>query len=221
VDDRVCPEEAVARGAAIYAAQAMNGQRKPPPLQVTSISTHSLGIEGVDQRTGERTNKILIRKGTPLPAKVTREFPCKANSQRTIVFNVLEGEAAEPSACAKIGVVNLRDLPADMSEEWPVDVTYEYSQSGRLSVEAKVCYTDCSVHLETVRPAGVSKLHIAQWKKAVTALAGFPVYRNVRVWEQTLEAPGPLVVAGLSKASVLEPSRVQAFLRRMMPWAKV
>ena len=221
VDDRVCPEEAVARGAAIYATQAMNGQRKPPPLQVTSISTHSLGIEGVDQRTGERTNKILIRKGTPLPAKVTREFPCKANSHRTIVFNVLEGEAAEPSACAKIGVVVLRDLPADIADEWPVDVTYEYSQSGRLSVEAKVRYTDCSVHLETVRPAGVSKAHIAQWKKAVTALAGFPAFRNVRVWEQAVEAPGPLAVAGLAKSSALEHSRVQAFLRRVIPWAKI
>ena len=218
VDNRVCPEEAVARGAAIYAARALQGSGPPPALQVTSTSTHSLGIEGVNQETGERVNKVLIPKGTPLPAKVSREFFAKSDAQRTIMFNVLEGENSDPSRCVKIGVVTLRELPPDVSEQWPIEVTYEYSQSGRLSVDARVRYTDCSVHMETVRPAGVSKAHVAQWKEVVTALPGFPPYRQVRAWERAADAAGPLVVAGLPPADSAQPAGVQAFLRRMMPF---
>lgn len=212
-DDRVCPEEAVARGAAIYAARALRGSGPLPALRITSTSTHSLGIEGVNPETGQRVNKVLIPKGTPLPVQITREFFAKSDSQRTIVFNVLEGENSHPSGCAKIGVVILRNLPPDVSNEWPIEVTYEYSQSGRLSVDARVRYTDCCVHLETVRPAGVSQTHVAQWKEVVTALAGLPAYRRVRAWERAADHAGPPVVAGWP-----EPVGVQAFLHRMMPF---
>lgn len=218
-DDRVCPEEAVARGAAIYAAQAIRGGGKPPMLQVTSTSTHSLGIEGVNEESGERVNKVLIPKGTPLPAKVTREFFAKSNSQRSIIFNVLEGENPHPAKCVKIGLVILRDLPPEVSEQWPVEVTYEYSPSGRLSVDARARYTDCSVHLTTVRPVGVSQSHVAHWKKVITAQSGLPEYRQVRAWERAAEAPPPVVVAGLPEpAARPEPEGVLAFLRRMMPF---
>ena len=218
-DNRVNPEDAVARGAAIYAAQAISGSGKPPALQVTSTSTHSLGIEGFDQETGRRVNKILIPRGTALPVKMTREFLARSNPERTIMIHVLEGESSHVSRCARIGLLMLRDLPPDASEPWPIEVTYEYSQSGRLTVDARVRYTDCTVHLETVRPAGVSQVHIAQWKQAVTALAGCDVYRKVRSWERAAEVPGPLVVAGLPTAAPkAESEGVLAFLRRMMPF---
>ena len=216
-DDRVCPEEAVARGAALYAAGVLGGRGQPPALQVISTSTHSLGIEGVSEETGERINKVLIPRGTPLPAKVTREFFAKSNAQRSITFNILEGEDLQAARCARIGRVTLRDLPADVSDQWPIEVTYEYSPSGQLGVDARVRYTDCAVHLETVRPAGVSQAHVAQWRKAVTALAGFSAYRAVRDWERAAESAGPVAVAGLPPAGP-EPAGVQAFLRRMMPF---
>lgn len=219
-DDRVCPEEAVARGAAIYAARAIQGGGTPPALQVTSTSTHSLGIEGVNEESGERVNKVLIPKGTPLPARVTREFFAKSNSQRSIVFHVLEGEDPHPSKCRKIGMVILRDLPADTSEQWPVEVTYEYSPSGRLSVDARARYTDCSVHLTTVRPVGVSQAHVAQWREVIAAQPGLPAYKQVRAWERAADSHPPLVIAGLPEtaASQPEPGGVLAFLRRMMPF---
>lgn len=219
-DDRVCPEEAVARGAAINAARTIQGGGKPPLLQVTSTSTHSLGIEGVNDETGKRVNKVLIPKGTPLPATVTREFFAKSNPQGSIVFNVLEGENSHPDKCVKIGMLILRDLPAEVSEQWPVEVTYEYSPSGRLSVDARARYTDCCVHLTTVRPVGVSQAHVTKWKEAVTAQPGLPAYRQVRAWERAAEAPPPVVVAGLPEAAAPqpEPAGVLAFLRRMMPF---
>lgn len=221
-DDHVNPDEAVARGAAIYAAGLRHGRGGPPTLQVTSVSTHSLGIEGSDQRTGQRVNKILIHKGTPLPATATREFVSNSNSAHMIVFNILEGEDRHPSKCVALGRVMLRDLPPDLSEQWPVEVTYTYSASGRLTVDARVRYTDRQVHLETARPGGVSQFHIARWKQVITAQAGLAEFRQVRAWERAADAAPPLVVAGMDlpreDPQSNESSGLLSFLQRAMPY---
>jgi molecular chaperone DnaK len=222
-DDHVCPDEAVARGAAIYAARLLQGHAEPPTLQVTSVSTHSLGIEGSDQKSGERVNKVLIPKGTALPAVATREFISKSNGQHTIAFNVLEGEDRHPAQCVKIGRVVLHDLPADLSDEWPVEIKYEYSCGGRLSVDARVRYTDRQVHLETLRPGGVSATHIERWKSVITAQAGMADYRRVRDWERATDAPPPVALGKdtfKSQQDLAEPTehRLRSFLKRVMPF---
>jgi molecular chaperone DnaK len=218
-DDRVSPDEAVARGAALYATAVRQG-RGAPALQVTSVSTHSLGIEGSDLRSGRRVNKILIHKGTPLPATATREFVSSANASRTIVFNILEGDDRQPSKCVKIGRVMIGDLPTDVAEQWPVEVTYSYSASGRLTVDARVRYTDRQVHLETARPGGVSQFHISRWKEAISQ-GGLAAFRQVRAWERAADAAPPLVLAGVELASAAEPEPaggLLSFLQRAMPF---
>ena len=220
-NDRVSADEAVARGAALYAARIKQGLASPPALRVSSISTHSLGIEGTDQNTGERVNKVLIAKGTPLPAVATREFLGKSHSGQVMAFNVLEGEDPHPSKCVTIGRVILKDLPPDVGDQWPVEVKYEYSNSGRLTVDARVRYTDRHVHLETVRPGGVSQAHVARWKEVVTAQAGLAAFRHVRAWERAADAPPPLVLAGVEPPKPEEPPSegLRSFLERMLPFA--
>jgi molecular chaperone DnaK len=213
-DNVVAPEEAVARGAAIYAARAIHGGERPPQLQVTSISTHSLGIEEIDQSKGRCVNKVLIPKGTPLPASVSHKFVTESN-YKSIAIRVLEGESPEPSQCLTIGRIFLRDLPADVAKKWRVEVTYEYSASGRLSVDAQVQNANSCMHLETIRPAGSSEAHLLRWRTVVSAQAGFAAYREVRAWEQASDAPAPVVVAGLDAT---ESDGALAFLRRMMPF---
>jgi molecular chaperone DnaK (HSP70) len=223
-DSRVCPDEAVARGAAIYAARALvGGNDRPPPLQVKGISTHSLGIMGVDQATGARVHKVLIPKGTPLPAEVTREFITGHDAQRTIVFRVLEGESSNPDECATIGRVTLRDLPPTMTEQWPVEVKYRYGSDGRLQVDAHVRYTQCQTHLEAIRPAGVSEVHVHKWRPVVQAQAGFAAYQQVFAWLRAAEAPPPVALAGgapsppPAEEEKPEPAGPLAVLKRLLP----
>lgn len=220
--DQVSPDEAVARGAALYAAALHQGRGAPPTLQVSTVSTHSLGIGGADQGTGRRINKILIPKGTPLPATVTREFVSGINSGHAVVFNVLEGENRDPAKCVTIGRVVLRDLPADMSEQWPIEVTYSYSATGRLTVQARVRYTDRHVELVAVRVGGVSQFHVARWKEAITAQGGMVAMRQVRSWERAADRAPPLVLAGIElpepAPAPVETSSVLSFLKRMMPF---
>jgi molecular chaperone DnaK len=221
-DDRVCADEAVARGAALYAARIKAGQAGPPPLRISSFSTHSLGIEGTDQTTGERVNKVLIPQGTPLPATATREFMGKRVAGQGIAFNVLEGDHSVPSKCVTIGRVILKDLPPDMADRWPVEVKYEFSASGRLTVDARIRYTDRHVHLETVRPAGVSQTHIARWKEVVAAQGGLAAFCGVRAWERTADAPPPVILAGIEppspSAEETPAPGVWTFLERMLPF---
>ena len=100
------PDEAVARGAAIYANYllASKGQGGPgPAFQVTNVNAHSLGVEGIDTQTLRKINVVLIPRNTPLPAKATERFMTKTEGQRSIVLQVLEEKAelranARPSA---------------------------------------------------------------------------------------------------------------------------
>jgi molecular chaperone DnaK len=226
-NDRVSADEAVARGAAIYAARIKQGLA-PPALRVTSISTHSVGIEGTDQRTGEHVNKVLIPKGTPLPTTATREFMAKPQPGQLMAFNVLEGEQPQAAKCVRIGRIVLRDLPADLADQWPVEVKCEYSASGQLSIDARVRYTDRQVHLETVRLGGVSQAHVARWKEVVTAQAGLEAYRRVRAWERAADATPPLVVAGLPPRPAPSPAEPppevpapacdRSFIERLLPY---
>ena len=101
-DHTVHPDEAVARGAAIFAGYLLR-HRDPnakPAFKVVDVNAHSLGIEGIDQRTMRKENVVLIPRNSPLPAKVTEKFVTKTEDQPSIVVKVLEGESKVPAQCS-------------------------------------------------------------------------------------------------------------------------
>ena len=218
---RVNPDEAVARGAAMHAVallQARSTSVQEPRFRVKNVSTHSLGIVGVDPQTGRKINKILIPRGTPLPASATREFITKHASQQSITVDVLEGEGLNPNECVPLGRVVIRHLPEDMPDQWPVEVTYSYATNGRLSVDARIRYTDRTVHLETLRLNGVSEAHLQRWKQVVTMAPGFQKYREVVEWERQSMAP-PIVLATTPEPPApQEQTGHWAFLQRLVPF---
>lgn len=170
----VNPDEAVARGAAIYAGYLLSKRdtAAAPPFDVTDVNSHSLGIEGVDPQTGRRRNAILIPRNTPLPASKTREFVTRAANQRSIALHILEGESAAPEECSAIGRTVIDDLPPALPQGWPIQVTYQYGANGRLSVRGLVPGTDREVSLEIERERGMTGPRVAQWKLAVAEDAG-------------------------------------------------
>lgn len=187
-DHSMHPDEAVARGAAIYASHllAMAGAAEPAPrFRVTNLSARSLGIEGVDQRSGKKVNRVLIPRGTPLPARASEKFVTKASAQKTITITLLEGENSDPGGCTTIGRAVIRNLPAEVTEEWPVDVTCEYTAGGRIQMDAQVRYTDRKVHLELVRTVGLSNEKIKRWREVITSGAGFAGFQAVLEGERS------------------------------------
>jgi hypothetical protein len=138
-DRSVVPEEAVARGAALYCHWLLSGGGpEGATFRVTNVSSHSLGVEGIDLETRRGSNVVLIPRNTPLPASATKEFVTDAPGQRSIVVQVLEGESPQPAQCARIGRAAIRALPEGLPKGAPVQVTFEYGANGRLCVRAVV-----------------------------------------------------------------------------------
>lgn len=181
-DHTVNPDEAVARGAAIYAHYLLSRQTESaarPAFQVTDVNSHSLGIEGIDPETLRKTNVILIPRNTPLPTRFTHRFMTRSENQRSIVIQVLEGESTLPTECNPIGRTVIRELPAGLPKAWPVEVTFEYARNGRLGVRAVVPGTQRDVSLDLERERGLSSEGVCRWRQAVCGAGGFDAFENM------------------------------------------
>ncbi|HEX7377976.1 MAG TPA: Hsp70 family protein [Pirellulales bacterium] len=181
-DRNVHPDEAVARGAAIYAGYLLATQPdslKPPAFSVTNINSHSLGIEGVEPGTARKRNVIVIPRNTPLPAKVKERFVTKTENQRSIVVQVLEGESSTPSECTAIGRTALRDLPPGLPAGWPVEITYEYATNGRLKVAAVVPGANREVTLQLEREGSLSDERMSRWKQVISGDGGMDIFAEI------------------------------------------
>ncbi|MEN6457977.1 MAG: Hsp70 family protein [Thermoguttaceae bacterium] len=175
-DHTVHPDEAVARGAALYAVHrlaAESGCVGRRDINITNVNSHSLGVEGIDPETLRKQNVVLIPRNTPLPAQVTERFVTRREDQRSIVVQVLEGESGMPGECTAVGRTVIRGLPAGLPKGWPVDVTFQYASSGRLAVSAMVAGTDRAATLDLERSLGISETGIARWKRPIDRAAGF------------------------------------------------
>ena len=163
------PDEAVARGAAIYAGYLLAQQNDvgtPPAMfKVTDVNSHSLGIQGIDQATGVKENVIVIRRNTPLPAIATERFATQTAGQRSIVVQVLEGESTQAHLCSRIGRSVLRDLSPGLPQGSPVDVTFEYGINGRLNVRACVPGMNHNLVIELERERGLDDQRLHRWKQ--------------------------------------------------------
>jgi molecular chaperone DnaK len=140
-DRSLSVDEAVAHGAALYAqslAPPPGVEGSPVQFSVTNINSHSLGILGRDVASGEKVNKVLIPRNTPLPFTVVKRFKTFKPNQRSVVIKVLEGESDKPRCCSPVGVCAIKNLPPKLPAGWPVEVSYTYETNGRLHVTAKV-----------------------------------------------------------------------------------
>jgi len=168
----VNPDEAVARGAALFAGYllAVRSSMGPPPkFKVGDVNAHSLGIEGIDPRTLRKENMVIIPRNTTLPATVTQNFMTRAANQSSVVVQVLEGESRLPLECMPVARAVIRQLPANLPQGWPIEVTYEYGANGRLAVKAHVPGTKQQLRLELEREHGMSDERRHRWRRVITA----------------------------------------------------
>ena len=142
----VQPEEAVAQGAAIHAAileaKATGGESRMGKMvinrlravQTSDVNSHSLGVKITDPHNRSRKiNHIMIPKNTSIPFNVKQKFVTTSAGQQRIHVSVLEGDAMDPDACEQIGDFYITGLPANLPAGSPVEVTYSYDSSGRIS----------------------------------------------------------------------------------------
>lgn len=154
------PEEAVARGAAIYAATQTGDERTS--LEVVNVNAHSLGIPGVDVATNQRVNKIVIPRNTQLPATATRRYVTRTDDQRSVKVNLLEGESNNPKHCTTVAKCVVRLQPG-LPAHTEVVISCQYNADGTITVTATVTTTKSKARVEVRRKNSAELEDLGVW----------------------------------------------------------
>jgi molecular chaperone DnaK len=150
--DHVNPDEVVAVGASIQAVLSMLNEETTSGeqllddktrqqfsaldgglIQVTDITSHTLGVVLWDEKQLHEYVFPMIRKMTAIPALTKNSFGiATANMQRAVV-KVVEGESTLPGECTALGICDVQ-LPPFLPKGSPVELTYQYNANQVLEV---------------------------------------------------------------------------------------
>jgi molecular chaperone DnaK len=147
-DTSVRPDEAVALGAALFAAGRQmelggalvmedNAREYLERMRVNDVAAHSLGISVFDTRHhGRAVMARLLPRNTALPVEAARSFYTMRPGETRIIVPVLEGEEPDPDLCRRIGEVIIDGLPPGRPEHQRVDVVMRLDRDGILKMSA-------------------------------------------------------------------------------------
>ncbi|MGZ3457945.1 MAG: Hsp70 family protein, partial [Archangium sp.] len=124
----VNPDEAVALGAAIHADELA---RQSGAALLLDVVGNSLGV-GV---MGGRVRKLIARNSS-VPASAKDVFYPGRHGQTEARIPIYQGESELQDENRKLGEVVLRNLQGASRTETPLEVTFELSNEGTLSVRA-------------------------------------------------------------------------------------
>ncbi len=148
----VSPDEAVALGAAIQGMlclleeESRTGEKSVPEetrqtftgrdgglIQVTNITTHTLGVVLWNEDTLEEYVYPMIKKMTKIPAQTVNSFGTAAANMKEVVVRVVEGESTVPAECTPLGVCRV-ELPPFLPKGSPVELSYCWDENQTLNV---------------------------------------------------------------------------------------
>jgi molecular chaperone DnaK len=123
------PDEVVALGAAVHAAEL--GDQGGSALLI-DVASHSLGV-GV---LGGKVRR-LIQKNTSIPVSTRETFLPGRINQTEARIPIFQGEGDKVDECGKLGELALKDLQGGHRADSPIEVTFELTADGTLSVHAR------------------------------------------------------------------------------------
>ena len=177
LDDTVNPDEAVALGAAIQAILVMlqeeenTGDKSLPDdtrqqfssregglIQVTNITSHTLGVVLWDEAHHEEYVFPMISKMSAIPATSKNFFgTASANMPRALV-RIVEGESSLPAECTPLGICDV-ELPPYLPKGSPVELVYEYNANQVLEVAVHAAGKETKMSIE--RTTGLAPHEVA------------------------------------------------------------
>lgn len=166
VGDDVNPDEAVAIGAAIQAILIMLEEedksgltvlpantrdqfssREGGLMQVSNITSHTLGVVLWDEGTLEEYVFPMINKMTRIPARSTNFFGTASSNMPKAVVRIVEGESTLPAECTPLGTCDV-GLPPFLPKGSPVELVYEYNVNQVLEVAVHACGNQTKISIE-------------------------------------------------------------------------
>jgi molecular chaperone DnaK len=102
-------------------------------MQVTNITSHTLGVVLWDDGQHYEYVFPMIGKMSPIPATAKNFFgTANANMPRAVV-RIVEGESTLPAECTSLGTCDV-ELPPFLPKGSPVELCYEYNANQILEV---------------------------------------------------------------------------------------
>jgi molecular chaperone DnaK len=108
-------------------------------MTITNVTSKSFGVIAHDAQDKEIIyNLILKNSGVPITA--TRSFGTAVANQNAAAIQIMENESnevvADPGHAVTIGTAVL-NLPTDLKENTPVEITFKLNEEGRLEITAE------------------------------------------------------------------------------------
>ncbi len=129
VNDRINPDEVVARGAALQAAQLNGTELGHLLLDVTPLS---LGIE-----TAGGLMDVLIPRNSKIPLSASRQYTTQRDGQTSIQISVYQGERDLIEFNRKLASFQVSGIPAMPAGLPKLNVRFQIDANGLLRVEAQ------------------------------------------------------------------------------------
>jgi molecular chaperone DnaK len=79
----------------------------------------------------------MIPRNSRLPVTVQQTFKTNYENQQRVNVQVVEGDAPDPAACSLIGNCRITDLPPNLPQGAPIEVSYSFDKAGRVKVSAR------------------------------------------------------------------------------------
>jgi molecular chaperone DnaK len=184
--DHVNPDEVVARGAAIQGVLSLLNEEESSGekvvedhvreqfssldgglIQVTDITSHTLGVVLWDEKQLHEYVFPMIRKMTPIPAMIKNSFGTADANMEHAVVKVVEGESTVPAECTPLGVCDIQ-LPPYLPKGSPVKLTYQYNANQVLEVDVEAAGNRAKVTID--RNTGLAPQEIAKAASGLDAL---------------------------------------------------
>lgn len=151
VGGNVNPDEAVALGAAVYAAQkcgttfSLPGAPAAAPRfslgalpKLVDCTAHSMGMIAESEDRSRYVNSTIIAKNTPIPATNSREYAVRATPGRpgSLEIYLLQGDDPAPLNNTVVGKYVVPKIPGERGRETHVLVSYSYTENATIEVGA-------------------------------------------------------------------------------------
>ncbi len=150
----VHPDEAVAMGAAIQGAALVDSAANSDML-LLDVTPHSLGI----MVAGGAFHR-LIERNTTVPTSKSHVFTTVRDDQTSVKIIVYQGEEDRADQNALLGEFVLSGLRKAQKGDVEIDVTFEISADGIVSVSARDLETGAEQHITVTATSGLTESEI-------------------------------------------------------------
>lgn len=198
------PDEAVARGAAVFAEWLRRGLMTGDDdagWRIRETASQGLWIETRDPRDGTPRPIPIVPAETVLPVEVEKVFCTERDGQRSIAFRIWEGSGASSGALVPLGEVVIGGLPPDLPKGRPIRVVFQCPTDGRWRIHAEVPDTDCRAEVELRRETGLNPQTVRQWRDFLESPSALGTDRRL----DRVLSPGDAPEAAAPESSVAEP----------------